>query len=66
MTQANSPLELSATFLEIAACPSCHARFAVDYDKAELVCTNADCALAYPVEKGIPILLVDRARSTKS
>lgn len=58
-------LELSPEFLAIAACPACHAKFAVDYDERELVCTNADCALAYPVRDGIPVLLIDQARSTQ-
>jgi hypothetical protein len=28
----------------------------------ELVCTSATCGLAYRVEDGIPVLLVDEAR----
>lgn len=55
-------MELSPAFLAIAACPACHAKFAVDYDAHELICTNAACALAYPVEGNVPVLLVDRAR----
>ena len=57
-------LDLSPEFLAIAACPSCHAKFAVDYDALELVCTNGACGLAYPVRDGIPVLLIDQARST--
>lgn len=58
-------LDLSPEFLSIAACPACHAKFAVDYDEQELVCTNSNCALAYPVRDGIPVLLIDQARSTQ-
>lgn len=58
-------MDLSPAFLAIAACPNCHAKFAVDYDASELICSNASCGLAYPVENGIPILLVERARSTR-
>ena len=58
-------LGLTRQFLEIAACPACHAAFAVDYDRAELICVNAECGLAYPVRDGIPVLLVDQARSTR-
>jgi uncharacterized protein YbaR (Trm112 family) len=61
---AEDQLNLSSEFLAIAACPACHAKFAVDYDARELVCTNQDCSLAYPVRDGIPVLLIDQARST--
>lgn len=55
-------MELSPTFLEIAACPACHSRFAVDYDSRELQCSSSQCGLAFPVRDGIPVLLVDEAR----
>ncbi|MYQ54302.1 MULTISPECIES: Trm112 family protein [unclassified Streptomyces] len=57
-------MPLEAGLLDILACPACHA--ALDDRSAaenpELVCTNTDCALAYPVRDGIPLLLVDEAR----
>ena len=58
-------MDLSPEFLEIAACPQCHSKFAVDYDAAELVCTGESCGLAYPVRDRIPVLLIDQARSTR-
>ncbi|CAI9407477.1 MULTISPECIES: Trm112 family protein [Aestuariimicrobium] len=64
MSHPTSELELAPEFLEIAACPACHSKFAVDYDAHELVCTSAVCGLAYPVRDGIPVLLIDEARST--
>ena len=36
---SETALELSTEFLAIAACPACHAKFAVDYERSELVCT---------------------------
>jgi uncharacterized protein len=48
--------------LEILACPACHAPLREDAAASELVCTNAECALAYPVRDDIPVLLVDEAR----
>lgn len=56
---------ISPRFLEVAACPVCHAGLAIDYEASELVCTNPACGLAYPVRGGIPILLVDEARSPR-
>jgi uncharacterized protein YbaR (Trm112 family) len=48
--------------LEILACPQCHAPLRADVEASELVCTNAECGLAYPVRDDIPVLLVDEAR----
>ncbi|MFD6231861.1 Trm112 family protein [Streptomyces sp. NPDC060232] len=57
-------MPLEAGLLQILACPACHAPLE---DKSadetpELLCTSQDCALAYPVRDGIPVLLVDEAR----
>ncbi len=57
-------MDLSPEFLAIAACPACHAKFAVDYDAAELVCTSQACGPAYPVRDRIPVLFMDQACST--
>jgi uncharacterized protein YbaR (Trm112 family) len=48
--------------LEILACPKCHSPVRVDEEASELVCTNAECGLAYPVRDDIPVMLVDEAR----
>ncbi|MDR0341803.1 MAG: Trm112 family protein [Nocardiopsaceae bacterium] len=48
--------------LEILACPACHAPLRPDEEASELVCTNPECRLAYPVRDDIPVLLVDSAR----
>jgi uncharacterized protein len=55
-------VNLDAALLEILACPACKSPLAVDDPASELVCTNAECALAYPVRDDIPVLLVDEAR----
>ncbi|GGO88065.1 Trm112 family protein [Wenjunlia tyrosinilytica] len=55
-------VKLDPSFLEIAACPQCHAPLREDDDAQELVCTAADCGLAYPVRDDIPVLLIDEAR----
>ncbi len=49
---------------EILRCPQCHAelRDADGADGPELVCTAADCGLAYRIDDGVPVLLVDEAR----
>jgi hypothetical protein len=49
---------------EVLRCPACRAqlRDAIGPDAPELVCTDTACALAYRVDAGIPVLLVDEAR----
>ena len=58
--------------LAIIVCPACHGELALTEGAApdvravgqpELVCQG--CGLAYPVRDGIPVLLVDEARSTR-
>ncbi|MGE9808872.1 MULTISPECIES: Trm112 family protein [unclassified Janibacter] len=49
---------------EILRCPKCRAelRDATGDAGPELVCTGQDCGLAYRVDDGIPVLLIDEAR----
>ncbi|MEV0374163.1 Trm112 family protein [Streptomyces sp. NPDC050636] len=56
-------MPVEASLIEILACPACHAPLEdrTAADPAELLCTSADCGLAYPVRDGIPVLLVDEA-----
>jgi uncharacterized protein len=57
------PVKIDDWLLEILACPKCHAPLRADDEASELVCTGADCGLAYPVrDDNIPVLLVDEAR----
>ena len=55
-------MKIDDWLLEILACPACHAPLREDDAASERVCTNAECALAYPVRDDIPVLLVDEAR----
>jgi uncharacterized protein len=55
-------VKLDDWLLEILACPNCHAPLRADDEASELVCTSAECGLAYPVRDDIPVLLVDEAR----
>lgn len=55
-------MQIDDWLLDILACPACHAPLRADHDASELVCTGAECALAYPVRDDIPVLLVDEAR----
>jgi uncharacterized protein len=52
---------------EILRCPRCRAalRDEAGPQGPELVCANPDCGLAYRVDDGIPVMLVDEARPTK-
>jgi uncharacterized protein len=55
-------LNIDDWLLEILACPKCHSPLRVDDEASELVCTNSECGLAYPVRDDIPVLLVSEAR----
>ena len=47
--------------LEALVCPQCHGRLSYDAEHQELVSKAAH--LAYPIRGGIPVLLIDEARS---
>ena len=55
-------LKIDDWLLDILVCPKCHATLRVDEAASELVCTGADCGLAYPVRDDIPVMLIDEAR----
>lgn len=56
-------MNLDPSLLEILACPQCRSPLRAEETAAELVCTNPECGLAYPVRDGIPVLLVEEARA---
>jgi uncharacterized protein YbaR (Trm112 family) len=47
--------------LEILACPKCKGELLLNAEETELRCP--ECRLAYRIDDGIPILLVDEATS---
>jgi len=55
-------MKIDSWLLEILACPKCHSPLRADDAASELVCTGAECGLAYPVRDDIPVLLIDEAR----
>ncbi|MBU6338489.1 MAG: Trm112 family protein [Rickettsiales bacterium] len=52
--------KLSEELLEILACPSCKGDLTYDEKNNELICHNSK--LAFRIEGGIPIMLIDEAR----
>jgi uncharacterized protein len=55
-------VQIDEWLLDILACPKCRSPLRADAVAEELVCTGADCGLAYPVRDDIPVLLIDEAR----
>jgi uncharacterized protein len=56
------PLGLDPALLEILACPDTHhSPLTVDEAASELVCPT--CHRGFPVRDGIPVLLLDEART---
>lgn len=54
---------------EILRCPKCRAELRDDTGPdggTELVCTASECALAYRIDGGIPVLLIDEARAPQA
>lgn len=49
---------------EILRCPQCRAELSDGTGPTgpELVCVAPDCGLAYRIDDGIPVLLIDEAR----
>ncbi|HET7603193.1 MAG TPA: Trm112 family protein [Gemmatimonadales bacterium] len=55
-------MTLSPELLEILVCPACKGELEYHEDPPETL-TCRTCRLVYAVEDGIPIMLVDEARS---
>ncbi|MDQ1680721.1 MAG: uncharacterized protein QOI42_1580 [Frankiaceae bacterium] len=54
-------MTIDESLLAILACPNCRGGLRLDEAAVELVCTGT-CGFAYPIQDGIPVLLVDEAR----
>lgn len=46
--------------LEMMACPECHGKLKYEKSSKEMICET--CQLAYSVQDGIPVMLVEEAR----
>ena len=62
MTEASTPVD--PKLLEILVCPLTKGPLRYDAEAQELISDKAK--LAYPIRDGIPIMLVDEARSLES
>ncbi|MEO8295281.1 MAG: Trm112 family protein [Gemmatimonadota bacterium] len=51
---------MPSELLEILVCPKCRGELEYHREPESLVCHA--CRLVYPVEDGIPIMLIDEAR----
>jgi uncharacterized protein YbaR (Trm112 family) len=52
---------IDTKLLEILACPVCKGDVEYDAKNEKIICT--DCGRKYPVQDGIPVMLVDEAES---
>ena len=61
MTETYETPPVSPQLLESQVCPATGGRLSYDADRQELVSRSAN--IAYPIRQGIPIMLIDEARS---
>lgn len=52
---------MDQNLLDILACPICKGPLELSADKTELISKGA--GVAYPIRDGIPVMLIDEARS---
>ena len=60
-TRADQPGDIDPRLLEILVCPQTRGPLVYDREKGELLSKKA--LLAYPIRDGVPIMLVDEART---
>ena len=56
-------MPISDELLRILACPKCKGELQLSAAKDGLICSA--CRLVYPIEDGIPVMLLDEARPWK-
>ena len=54
-------MTISEELLEILACPKCKGEIHLNETKDGLICNH--CKLLYEIRDGIPIMLIDEAKS---
>ncbi len=57
----NTPISVDPRLLEVLVCPVTRGRLTYDRERNELV--SAGARLAFPIREGVPIMLVEDARS---
>ncbi|MBR7743927.1 hypothetical protein KC207_11555 [Phycicoccus sp. BSK3Z-2] len=64
MSETSGAAHLEPWLREILRCPACRSELRDEAGEAgpELVCVSDTCGLAYRVDDGVPVLLVDEAR----
>ncbi len=60
MTVERKPAALAPELKEILACPKCKGDLEFREAEAEIRCPR--CRLAYRIDDGIPVMLIDEAR----
>jgi uncharacterized protein len=57
-------MSISQDLLDILACPKCKGAIQLNETQDGLICDN--CKLLYEIRDGIPIMLIDEAKSLQS
>ena len=57
----NTPVSVDPRLLEVLVCPVTRGRLTYDRDANELI--SASAKLAFPIREGVPIMLIEDARS---
>lgn len=58
-TKLKADSMISEELLDILACPACTGALEPDTDRSALLCRH--CALSFPVQDGIPAMMIDQA-----